>query len=135
MLPGRRTRLQAKAASRSRACFCVLAYDLCRSSRLASASPVAGGVWLGVARDIYIRYVDSDQYGTGTFETYLQAELNREGVHDLDKCHGSAIRKQRKANQTFILEQRAEMRARLLQLAMEGKLEYGQAELDGFGPS
>jgi len=95
----------------------------------------ACGVWLGVARDIYIRYVDSDQYGTGTFETYLQAELNREGVHDLDKCHGSAIRKQRKANQTFILEQRAEMRARLLQLAMEGKLEYGQAELDGFGPS
>ena len=110
----------------------MLADDLCRSSSLASASPVAGGVWLGVARDIYIRYVDSDQYGTGSFATYLHAELNKEGVHDLDKCCGSAIRKQRKANQTFILEQRAEMRARLLQLAMEGKLEHGQAELDGF---
>ena len=30
----------------------MLADDLCRSSSLASASPVAGGVWLGVARDI-----------------------------------------------------------------------------------
>ena len=45
---------------------------------------------------------------------------------------GAAKTAARKANQTFILEQRAEMRARLVQLAIEGSLYQGSTVLDGF---
>lgn len=51
---------------------------------------------------------------------------------DLSPRQGVAKRKARNANTKFILEQRAEMRARLVQLACEGKLRFGQASLPGF---
>ena len=38
----------------------------------------------------------------------------------------------KKANQTFILEQRADMRARLVQVAIQGQLIYSTAALAGF---
>ena len=41
---------------------------------------VAGGVWIGVARDSYLRYVDSEEYGSGNFEAFLHAELDAQGV-------------------------------------------------------
>lgn len=37
-----------------------------------------------------------------------------------------------KVNQTFILEQRAEMRERLVQAAMDGVLKFNAAALEGF---
>lgn len=94
---------------------------------------MAGGVWIGVARDSYLRYVDSEEYGSGNFEAFLHAELDAQGVRDLDKCRGTAQKTAAKrANQAFILEQRAEMRARLVQVAIAGNLKYSEAALAGF---
>ena len=45
------------------------------------------------------------------------------------------MRAARKPNAKFILEQRAEMRSRLVQLAIGSKLKYGHARLAGFSPS
>ena len=92
-------------------------------------------MWLGVARDVYVRYVDSDVYGSGTFESFLHRHLSEMGVLNLTTLSGTAKTAARKANQTFILEQRAEMRARLVQLAIEGSLYRGSAVLDGFAQS
>lgn len=76
-------------------------------SPFARVSPRAGGVWLGVARDVYVHYVDSDAYGSGTFESYLHAHLREMGVFDLSTLSGTAKTAARKANQTFILEHSA----------------------------
>ena len=43
-----------------------------------------------------------------------------------------AVRQPRCANQTFILEQRAYMRERLVQVAIAGKLTFSAASLAGF---
>ena len=93
---------------------------------------MAGGVWLRVARDAYVLYVNSDEYGTGSFESYLRRYLSNIGVLDLDGCKGTSKSAARNANQTFILEERAEMRARLVQLAIDNKLKFGSAALAGF---
>jgi hypothetical protein len=85
-----------------------------------------------VARDIYLRYVDSKSYGTGDFEAFLLEELKAEGVRDQNKCRGVAKTAASKANQTFILEQRAYMRERLVQVAIAGKLTFSAASLAGF---
>ena len=53
-------------------------------------------------------------------------------MRDQDKCSGTAKGAAKKANQTFILEQRADMRARLVQVAIQGKLKYSTATLAGF---
>ena len=45
---------------------------------------------------------------------------------------GVPKRKARAVNKKFILEQRAEMRARLVQLAVDSQLRFGQASLAGF---
>jgi hypothetical protein len=95
----------------------------------------ACGIWLQVARDVWVRYMDSDQYGAKTFQAFLTAELAAMGVKDVDKCRGQAKRVAERANQAFILEQRAEMRGRLVQMAMEGAIVHGQAQLPGFSAS
>ena len=82
-----------------------------------------------MARDAYLCYVDSDAYGSGKFEDFLHGYLDERGVRDQNKCRGAAKAAAKKANQTFILEQRADMRARLVQVAIEGKLKYSAAEL------
>ena len=88
----------------------------------------ACGIWLQVARDVYLEYMASSEYGSGSFLTFLERRMEEMGVRHLR----GASTKQRRANQTFILEQRAEMRARLVQAALEGKLKHGAAELEGF---
>jgi hypothetical protein len=90
------------------------------------------GIWIQVARDIFLQYVGSNEYGRGTFNAYLARVMFEKGVVDLDNVSGAAKTAARRANQTFILEQRAEMRARLVQAAINGKLAYAAAELEGF---
>ena len=55
---------------------------------------------------------------------------------NLDTFQGPAVRRARNVNTKFILEQRvkqrADMRVRLVKLAMEGELQHGQAKLNGF---
>ena len=51
---------------------------------------------------------------------------------NLDTFQGPAMRRARNVNTKFILEQRADMRVRLVKLAMEGELQHGQAKLNGF---
>jgi hypothetical protein len=51
---------------------------------------------------------------------------------DRSALSGICARRAKTANNKFILEQRAEMRARLVQLAIENTLKYGQAKLAGF---
>ena len=92
----------------------------------------ACGIWLQVVRDIYLEYVASDEYGGGTFLTFLEGRLLEMGVRDLCALHGVAKRAAGKANQAFIIEQRAEMRGRLVQAAMDGVLKYNAAALEGF---
>ena len=85
-----------------------------------------------MVRDIYIEYMDSDEYGNSTFFTFLERRLLEMGVRDLRALHGVAKRAAGKANQAFILEQRAEMRGRLVQAAMDGVLKFNAAALAGF---
>jgi hypothetical protein len=54
------------------------------------------------------------------------------GVRDLRALHGVTKRAAGKANQAFILEQRAEMRGRLVQAAMDGVLKHNAASLAGY---
>jgi len=54
------------------------------------------------------------------------------GVTDLGKISGAAKTAARWANQTFILEQRASMRARFVQAAIDNDLKYAAAELEVF---
>ena len=54
---------------------------------------------------------------------------------NLDSVDGLGKRKARSASRKFALGQRAEMRARLVQLAIENKLRYGQAKLAGSAAS
>lgn len=92
----------------------------------------ACGIWLQVVRDIYLEYVASDEYGGDTFLTFLERRLLEMGVRDLAPLNGVAKRAACKANQAFILEQRAEMRGRLVQAAMDGGLNFNAAALAGF---
>lgn len=50
----------------------------------------------------------------------------------MSALQGTAVRAARKTNSKFVIEQRAEIRARLVQLALENKLRFGQARLTGF---
>ena len=43
---------------------------------------------LQVARDVLIKYVDSDAFGTKTFDNFLEKELADEGVLNLFKLRG-----------------------------------------------
>jgi len=90
------------------------------------------GVWLQVARDAFLAYVQSENYGSKTFASFLAAWLLSHGVVNLRTLQGAPVRRAGSANTKFILEQRAEMRGRLVQLAMESKLQYAQAMLEGF---
>ena len=92
----------------------------------------ACGIWIQVARDLFIEYVDSDEFGTRSFETFLHRRLEEQGVLPTERLSGMALRAARQTNQRFILEQRASMRARLVQFAIAGKLAFSEAQLGGF---
>jgi len=93
------------------------------------------GVWLQVARDAWLRYLDSDAFGTASFESFLEGELAAEGVRDLYKCRGATKTAAARKSREFILGQRADMRGRLVQAALAGKLKYEAASLSGFASS
>jgi hypothetical protein len=90
------------------------------------------GVWLQVARDCFIAYIDSDSFGSRAFFSYMQQHLAAKGVVSVQGCRGQAKRKASQGNLAFILSERADMRARLLRAAMEGKLVVNIATLAGF---
>ena len=93
------------------------------------------GVWLQVVCDAWLRYVDSDAFGTASFESFLERELAAEGVRDLYKCRGATKTAAAGKSREFILGQRADMRGRLVQAALAGKLKCEAASLSGFAPS
>eukprot|EP00966_Prymnesium_polylepis_P035913 833295-Prymnesium_polylepis.1 len=90
------------------------------------------GVWILVARDAFAEYIDSALCGTKSFVAFFKGWLAQRGVKDMDEVQGVASRRVGGANNHFICDQRAEMRAVLVQLAIEGKLAYEQALLPGF---
>ena len=79
----------------------------------------ACGVWLTVARDCWLRYVGEGLDGTHSFGTVMLADLKKQGVADLNlpSLQGRAKTAARLANQDYILGQRADMRALLVQAA------------------
>lgn len=87
------------------------------------------------ARDAFLRYVDSDEYGNGTFREFLVKDFAAQGVHNIAKLSGAKQTEASRGNQSFILHQRAEMRQRLVSAAMAGNLKHGAAVLAGFAES
>ena len=80
---------------------------------------------------IFLLYVDSAEFGNGTFKSFFERELAALGVVDTEKYKGTALTRAARANQEFILEQRAEMRARLVQAAVDETLKHGPETLGG----
>ena len=76
--------------------------------------------------------MESSAHGSRTFNSFLRDELNGLGVFDQNACRGRQKMEAKRANQSFILEQRAQMRARLVQVAINGSLKFGDAQLVGF---
>ena len=93
------------------------------------------GVWLQSARDAWLAYVASPSYGTRTFPTFLMQRFEAAGAQNLTGLRGTARSTAERANVAFILEQRADMRGRLVQAALADKLAWGQASLAGFAPA
>ena len=93
------------------------------------------GIWIQVARDWWLEYVASTEHGNSAFESFMQEKLKGEGVQSESGLRGTALSKARKANEQYILTARADMRGRLVQAALEGKLSVGQANLPGFAKS
>ena len=86
-----------------------------------------------------MRYVDSAAYGSDTFVLFLIDDFKRQGVYDLNKFSGAKKTEASRGNQSFIIEQRADMRGRLVAAAMTGNkwkapghLQHGAAALAGF---
>ena len=92
----------------------------------------ACGIWIQVARDLFIEYVDSHEFGTCTFEAFLHRRLKEQGVLPTERLSGLTLKAAMQTNQKFILEQRADMRGRLVQAAIAGKLAFSEAQLGGF---
>ena len=70
--------------------------------------------------------------GDGTFLGFLERRLGEMGVRHLGSLKGVAKTAAGKANQVFILEQRAEMRGRLVQAALDNQLKHDAAALRVF---
>ena len=89
-----------------------------------------------VARDAFLRYIDSEQFGSGKFAEFMEETLAADeggrGPRNLFHVRGATFRVASQANKRYALDQRAEMRGRLVMAAMHNKLEFGQAALAGF---
>ena len=92
-------------------------------------------MWLQVARDAWLQYAGGASHGTRTFPSFLKQSLEEHGVQSLFGLKGARKSAAEKANTAFILEARADMRGRLVQAALAGKLAWGQANLAGFAPA
>ena len=96
---------------------------------------VSCGVWVQVARDCWLKYVASPQYGMRTFGAFMQQTLAEAGVSDLAALRGVAAKAAERANVAYICTARADMRGRLVQAALADKLAWGAARLAGFAPA
>ena len=88
-----------------------------------------------MARDAWLAYVASPSCGTRTFPAFLIQRFEAAGAQHLTGLRGTARSTAEKANVALILEQRADMRGRLVQAALADKLAWGQARLAGFAPA
>ena len=93
------------------------------------------GVWLQVVRDAWLRYVDSSSFGSKGFKSFLEQEMAAEGVQNLYKSKGATRTAAGAKSRQFIIGQRADMRGRLVQAALDRKLRHEAASLAGFAPS
>ena len=89
-------------------------------------------MWIQVARDIFLEYTAAGNIGSRTLATFLREQLEKQGVVPYEQLSGRARTQAQRANQAFILDKRADMRGRLVQVAMAGKLKWSGAELAGF---
>ena len=71
-------------------------------------------------------YIDSLDYGNGTFLRYMERDLEAKGALNIATEQGSGKRQADVSNMTFILEERACMRERLLHAALSRRLSIGQ---------
>ena len=85
---------------------------------------------LQVARDCFLAYIDSPHYGHGAFLRYMEEALEAKGALNIATEQGSGKRQADVSNTTFILEERACMRERLLHAALRGGLSIGQDSLN-----
>ena len=90
------------------------------------------GVWLQVARDCWLQYAASSSYGSCNFFAFMQAQLVEHGVSDVESLPAAKKRAGERANRAYIVSQRADMRGRLVQAAMQGVLKHSAAQLAGF---
>ena len=82
-------------------------------------------------------YVDSDSFGSGDFGSFFVNWLQRRGVTDLHSVRGRASTRgyATQRNLTFINQQRAALRERLLHAAQTGRLAWHDGPLvDVFVP-
>ena len=84
------------------------------------------------ARDAWLLYADGATLGTRTFPNFLRQTLEAAGVKSLTGVKGAQKTAAEKANVSYILDFRADMRGRLVQAALASKLAWGQAMLTGF---
>ena len=92
------------------------------------------GLWVLLVSRAFVAYVDSSQFGTKSFGTFLVgwlAELQPQPVANLLAVGGRG--QQRTAavegNLTFIREERSQLRALLIQAARDGTLAYANGSL------
>lgn len=79
-----------------------------------------------VVDQAFVAYVDSDEFGRGTFGSFLACWLADRGVTDLFTLSGRAAGRAPliARNEKFIAEQRSSMRSQLLSAARTGQLVY-----------
>ena len=93
------------------------------------------GVWLQAARDAWLLYVASPHHGTNTFPAFLQRTFEAGGAQSLSGLTARAKAAAERHNVAYIVKQRTDMRKRLVQAALDGKLSWGKASLEGFAPA
>ena len=74
----------------------------------------------------FVDYINSDEFGNGTFGSFLARWMTSRGVTDLFTVSGSAVARARliARNEKFITVQRNSMRDELLAAARVGRLVY-----------
>ena len=95
-------------------------------------------MWLQAARDAWLLYVastDPCHHGMKTFAAFLRRTFEAAGVRSLSSLRGRELGAAQRANEAYILGQRAAMRSRLVQAALAEKLSWGSASLAGFAPA
>ena len=99
----------------------------CASASWSSTGALATGVWALVVSRAFVAYVDSSEFGKGTFGKFLVEWLGGQQpqpVVDLLTVGRSGTRRVAavESNEAFIREERIQLRALLLRAGREGKL-------------